>query len=314
MTRPRAEAEAGGFGVKFGRAGPITRVPRPVTRRAILSGGLTIAAAFSTGVCHLRASQPVQVGLTPVFLTNDLELLSSLRSYLSRAWRRDVQLVTRRTYQEITTLLLAGQIDAAWICGYPYVQFRERLDLLAVPVWQGQPLYRSYVIVDASREAEYFKDLKGDVHAFSDPDSNSGFLVTRDLLADLRTRPETFFRHSFYTYGHRDVVRAVASGLAQSGSVDGYVWEVLAETEPALTARTRVLRRSELLGFPPIASGHNRLGGLASAELAKAFLEMSQDGEGKRVLAALRLDGFTPGDPSLFDTIAAKVEHVRRVG
>ena len=41
---------------------------------------------------------------------------------------------------------------------------------------------------------------------------------------------------------------------------------------------------------------------------------MSDDEEGRRVLAALRLDGFTASDPSLFDAIAAKVEHIRRVG
>jgi len=226
----------------------------------------------------------------------------------------DVQLVTRRTYQEITTLLITGQIDAAWICGYPYVQYRDRLDLLAVPVWQGQPLYRSYVIVEASRTATTFDDLSGDVHAFSDPDRNSGFLVTRDLLADRNVRPESFFRHFFYTYGHRNVVRAVAAGLAQSGSVDGYVWEVLREVEPELTARTRILRRSELLGFPPVASGKGRPGPPWTADLARAFLKMSDDEEGRRVLAELRLDGFTASEPSLFDTIATKVEHIRRVG
>jgi phosphonate transport system substrate-binding protein len=138
--------------------------------------------------------------------------------------------------------------------------------------------------------------------------------VTRDLLADRNVRPETFFKHFFYTYGHRNVVRAVAAGLAQSGSVDGYVWEVLRETEPELTVHTRVLRQSELLGFPPIASGKARPGTMSTQELAGAFIRMSEDEEGRRVLAALRLDGFTAGDPGIFDTIAAKVEHIRRVG
>jgi phosphonate transport system substrate-binding protein len=291
------------------------RCRRGLSRRDVLSGciGVGVCAGIrSPAVAQSRDA--VQVGLTPVFLTNDLDLLADLRSYLSRAWGCDVRLVTRRTYQEITGLLLSGEVDAAWICGYPYVQHRDEMDLLAVPVWQGHPLYRSYVIVDAGRQATSFDELAGDVHAFSDPDSNSGFLVTRDLLADRGVRPETFFRHFFYTYGHRNVVRAVASGLAQSGSVDGYVWEVLREVEPNLTARTRVLRRSELLGFPPIASGRSRANSSRPPQLARAFIAMSDDPEGRRVLQALRLDGFTPGDPSLFDTIAAKVEHIRSVG
>jgi phosphonate transport system substrate-binding protein len=288
---------------------------RRLSRRAVLGGcGSFAAYACLCSPALAQHSSAIRVGLTPVFLTNDLDLLENLRSYLSRTWEHDVRLVTRRTYQEITGLLISGEVDAAWICGYPYVQHREQLNLLAVPVWQGQPLYRSYVIVGASRAAAEFDDLAGDVHAFSDPDSNSGFLVTRDLLADRRVRPETFFSHFFYTYGHPNVVRAVASGLAQSGSVDGYVWEVLNEVEPELTTRTRVLRRSELLGFPPIASGRARAAPPTAAELARAFLAMSGDPAGRRVLASLRLDGFTASDPALFDTIAAKVDHIRRVG
>ena len=285
------------------------------SRRRLLRAGLSIlgASVLPTRARTERA-QPVQFGLTPVFLTSDLELLSNLAAYLKRALNRDVQLVTRRTYQEITTLLVSGQLDAAWICGYPFVQYRAQLDLLAVPVWRGHPLYSAYVIVEASRTAETFDDLAGDIHAFSDPDSNSGYLVTRGLLADKDTSPEAFFRQSFYTYGHRNVVRAVAAGLAQSGSVDGYVWEVLQEVEPELTKKTRVVRRSELLGFPPIASRKARAGSRTSAELARAFLHMAEEENGRRVLSALRLDGFTASDPSLFDSIAAKVEDIRRRG
>ena len=43
--------------------------------------------------------------MTPVFLTNDLELLSALKAYLEAATGRAVRLVLRRTYEEITTLL-----------------------------------------------------------------------------------------------------------------------------------------------------------------------------------------------------------------
>ena len=211
-------------------------------------------------------------------------------------------------------MLVSGQLDAAWICGYPFVQYRAQLDLFAVPVWRGNPLYSAHVIVEASRTAETFDDLAGDIHAFSDPDSNSGYLVTRGLLADKDTSPEAFFRQSFYTYGHRNVVRAVAAGLAQSGSVDGYVWEVLQEVEPELTKKTRVVRRSELLGFPAnrFAQGSRRL--THFREMARAFLDMAEEENGRRVLSALRLDEFTASDPSLFDSIAAKVEDIRRRG
>ena len=294
------------------RWAPILAASR-MTRRTVTAGAFALGSSLASRAGAQRADS-VQVGLTPVLLTSDLELLRNLRSYLSLALDRDVELVTRRTYQEISALLLAERLDAAWICGYPYVQYRDQLELLAIPIWQGRPLYRSYVIVRSGRLAATFDDLEGDVHAFSDPDSNSGFLVTCDLLADRGVKPEAFFSHFFYTYGHRNVVRAVAAGLAQSGSVDGYVWEVLRETEPELTRQTRVLRKSELLGFPPIAASRRRSKLPSNRALANAFLDMAQHVDGQRVLSALRLDGFATEDDALFDTIAAKADHIRRAG
>lgn len=199
---------------------------RPVawSRRALIELVLVAAVGNLSLTSNARAERPLQFGLTPVFLTSDLELLTQLKAYLARKCKFEVQLVQRRTYEEITTLLISGQLDAAWICGYPFAQYRSELALVAVPVWRGEPLYESYIIVPAGRQVQGIEELRGDLHAFSDPNSNSGYLVTVSLLAERRIRPEEFFKKTIFTYGHRNVVRAVASGLAQSGSVDGYVW------------------------------------------------------------------------------------------
>ncbi len=258
------------------------------SRRGILKAALGIFGSFALPRESIAEIQPFQFGLTPVFLSNDLELLGHLRGYLTLRLGGPVELVTRRTYQEITALLVSGQIHAAWICGYPYVQYKADLDLVATPVWHGQPLYQSYLIAAAGREVTDWHALKGDVHAFSDPDSNSGFLVTRTLLAKNRLLPENFFSRSFFTYGHRNVVRAAASGLAQSGSVDGYVYEVMRETEPELINQTRIVRKSEWLGFPPVASAKSLAGDARVRALREALVSMRNDSEGKKVLDLLR--------------------------
>lgn len=282
----------------------ITASKRRDLLKAVLSGLLL-------GTKSAAATVPLKFGLTPVFLNNDIELLARLKSYLVRQTGRDVQLVQRRTYEEITGILLSGQITAAWICGYPLVQYRNQLSLVAVPLWEGEPLYSSYLVVPAHRTVTEIEDLKGDLHAFSDPNSNSGYLVTAALLAEKGLKPDSFFRDTIFTYGHRNVVRAVASGLAQSGSVDGYVWEVMASLEPDLTSRTKVIRKSELLGFPPVAC---LAGQAASAEvrlIRDALLAMQTDPDGQAVLSMLKLDGFAEETQSLYDPIAAKMQLVR---
>ncbi|CUA89564.1 ABC-type phosphate/phosphonate transport system, periplasmic component [Chelatococcus sambhunathii] len=286
----------------------------PPDRRRVIAVLAAALVACRAGASEAAPIGEIRFGLTPVFLNNDLELLARLQSYLERATGHPVRLITRRTYQEITALLTTRQIDAAWICGYPFVTHRSELQLVAVPLWRSRPLYQSYVIVGNDSEARSVADLAGGIHAFSDPDSNSGFLVTRALLAEMGVRPEGFFARAFFTYGHRNVIRAVASGLAGSGSVDGYVYEVMVQIEPELTGRTRVLRRSEWLAFPPVAAPRTPLDETRLAKLAGALLAMPADPDGHAVLAMLRLDGFAREPASLFDAIAAKVDLLARAG
>ena len=278
-------------------------------RRLVMTG--IAALLVGAGVNVASGTGVLKFGLTPVFLSNDLELISKLKNYLSRQTGREVQLVQRRTYEEITALLLSGQLTAAWICGYPLVQYQDKLALVAVPLWREQPLYSSYLIIPAGREAADIDDLRGDLHAFSDPNSNSGYLVTAALLAEKGLKPEGFFRDTIFTYGHRNVVRAVASGLAQSGSVDGYVWEVMSSLEPELTSRTMVIRKSELLGFPPVACLAAQTNSTDVELIRKGLLSMANDPEGRAILYLLKLDGFSEEPQSLYDPIAAKMQLIR---
>lgn len=276
-------------------------------RRLLTAGGALMGSSWLT---RRAAAQTVSFGLTPVFLDSDIQLLANLQSYLAERLGQQVTLVKRRTYQEITAMLLSEQLDAAWICGFPLIQHPDDLVPIAVPVWRGKPLYRSYIIAGADDPVQSFADMRGYVHAFSDPDSNSGFLVTRHLLTTLHERPDSFFSRYFFTYGHRNVVRAVAAGLAQSGSVDGYVWEVVRDIEPELTDRTRVVRKSELLGFPPVAANIRLRETPTVRKIAEALNTMAENDTGRALLKTLRLDGFTPGGMDLFTGIAQKYREV----
>lgn len=280
------------------------------TRRAFLAAAL--AAPLVRGTAS--ASAPFRFGLTPVLLDSDIALLDQMQTYLEEALQLPVDLVKRRTYQEITALLLSGELDAAWICGFPFVQHWDRLALVAVPLYHQQPLYQSYLIVPHGRKIETWQELRGDIHAFSDPDSNSGHLVTWALLAEAGETPQGFFRETIYTYGHRNVVRAVASGLAQSGSVDGYVWDVLSHRDPGLALKTRVLRRSELLGFPPVACLTANQASPKVQALSTALQTASKFANGRKLLEMLELDGFAIEERSLFNTIAAKYALVKGQG
>jgi phosphonate transport system substrate-binding protein len=270
-------------------------------RRTFLGYGVAAGyAALTPLVAQSGTGQPLSIGTTPVFLDDDVAFLRDWQTYLQRELGRPVVFVQRRSYREVSELLLAEKLDAAWICGFPYVRYRDRMRLLAVPTYEGEPLYRSYVIVPSSdQQTNSIADLGAKIYAFSDPDSNSGWLVPNSQLFKLGKDPVSFFRKSFYTWGHRRVVDAVAVGLAQGGSVDGYVWDTLNIHHPELTQQTRVAHRSVKYGFPPFVT-RAQLPAADFKQLQDVLVAMKGNQAGKGLLAKLNLDGFQVASESVF--------------
>lgn len=254
--------------------------------------------ALARGAGH-RANE-LNIGLTPVILDDQAGFLDRWHDYLEQRLAQPVRFVQRGTYREIVDLLRQGKLDAAWICGYPYVRNRAQLQLLAVPLFEERPVYRSYLIVPAvDQTTRSILDLRGRVFAYSDPDSNSGYLYPNYQLTTLNERPNSFFGKTFFTWAHRRVVEAVAQRVADGGAVDGYVWETLARFHPELTGLTRVVHRSPEFGFPPIVARRGLAVGTVQ-ELQRVLVGMAEHEEGRRLLKELNLTGFTAGDEKLF--------------
>ena len=254
----------------------------------------------------------IRIGLTPVFLDDQLDFLKRLRSYLADRLETPVRFVQRGSYREIVEQIRTGKIDFAWLCGYPYVRFKREMKLLAVPLYHGNPLYQSYFIVPASdTTTTSLRDLRGRIFAYSDPDSNSGYLYPQYQLLRAGEDPTTFFSRSFFTWGHRKIIEAVGVGLAQGGAVDGYVWDTLALVRPELTAATRIVNRSPELGYPPFVARAG-IADDAFRKMQQVLLTMGRDAEGARLLKTLNLDGFIAGSDQLFDGIAVMARLLAR--
>jgi phosphonate transport system substrate-binding protein len=249
---------------------------------------------------------PIRFGLTAVIITENLRFLDKWSLYLEHKMGRKVEFVLRKSYREVMDLLESGGIEFAWICGYPYVQTRkpEFLKLMTVPVYRGEPRYHSYIIVHHDSPYKRFSDLKGKIFAFSDPDSNSGFLYPLALMSEKDEKPETFFRQSFFTFNHAETIQAVSERVSDGGAVDSYIWEYLAIFKPEITSKTRIINKSPSFGFPPIVS---RLGlDPATVNLMQDTLEnMDKEADGRALLERLKLDGFGEYPDTLFNEIRA---------
>lgn len=259
--------------------------------------------------------QTIRFGLTAVVLTENLRFLDQWSEYLSDKMGRKVEFELRKSYREVMDLLDAGSLEFAWICGYPYVQASKSksIQLLSVPEYRGEPLYHSYIIVPQNSPYKNLSDLEGKVFAFSDPDSNSGFLYPLSLMSQRDKKPGTYFRQTFFTFNHAETVQAVSEQFADGGAVDSYIWEYLAIFKPEVTEKTRIINTSPSFGFPPIVS---RAGvSTHTIQLMKATLEnMNEDAAGKELLAQLKLDGFGNYSDLLYDDIRVMAKKVQQVG
>jgi phosphonate transport system substrate-binding protein len=268
----------------------------------------TFLVLIALSVCVAAADEarrPLRVGLTPAFLHDQHRLLTYWRSHMELTLGRNVEFVVRDSYSETMDLLRLEKLDFAWICDYPYLRLKREVRLLAVPVYRGKPLYRSYIIVPATdNRSKSLDDLRGTVFAFADPYSNTGYLYPRYALTKRSADPNAFFGRTFFTWSHRGVVEAVATGLAQGGAVDSYVWDALAELRPELTGRTRIVERSPEFGFPPLVA-HRSVSDADFRAMQRMLLDMPSSPHGAEILRQFRLDGFVEGSPKLYDGVAA---------
>jgi phosphonate transport system substrate-binding protein len=260
-----------------------------------------------------QGSEPFLFGITPVFMVDQTRFLAGFGPYLEGRLGRPVRFVRRKTYAEITDMLLGGELDAAWICSFSYVFNRANLTLLGVPVFKGEPYYQSYLIVPAiDQDTRGYGDLQGKVFAYVEPRSNTGYLYPRFAIAQLGKDSNAWFRETFFTWSHPDSVLAVADRVADAAAVDGYIWEVLSLGDPGLTDRTRVVSGSQKFGFPPVVGGAF-IKDEVRARLATALLGMDQDPEGRRLLDLLHLDRFMAPREDIYDGIGAMIQGVMPV-
>jgi phosphonate transport system substrate-binding protein len=227
-----------------------------------------------------------------------------LLDYLGNKLGREVELVQRKTYGEVNELIGKGQIDLAFICSGPYATGKGKygFELMATPEVQGSHFYHSYLIVNQDSRIERLEDLKGRVFAFTDPESHSGKLVPTFWLAEKQERPESFFGKVIYTYSHDNSILAVAKGLVDGAAVDGLIWEFYQHKNPALTSLTRVIRKSEAYGIPPVVASHS-LPPELKEPVQKLLLAMHEDPEGQKILRELMIDRFVAPQEQWYDSI-----------
>ncbi|MFA4955513.1 MAG: phosphate/phosphite/phosphonate ABC transporter substrate-binding protein [Candidatus Methanoperedens sp.] len=239
------------------------------------------------------------------------EYYEDMIQYISQKIGGSVKIVQRRSYKEINDLIKNNEIDFAFVCGGAYIDGNSEfgMKLLVAPVVNNNTTYNSYIIVQNESNYTDLTDLRGKKFAFSDPLSNSGQLYPAYRLYLLNETPDSFFgkdeqgkKNWFYTYSHDNSIIAVAEKLSEGAAVDSLVYQYMKETHPEIISKTRIIEISPPFGIPPIVVSKD-IDPYLEEKLRGIFLDMSNNEEGKRILANIRIERFTTLNDSAYDSI-----------
>ena len=235
-----------------------------------------------------------------------------LLDYVGERLGYSAQLIQRKTYGEINELFSKGQIELAFICTGPYASGRKAYGFegIATPVVRGQPFYQSYLIVNKNSPYEKLEDLRSRNFAFTDPESNTGSLVPVYWLAEIGESPASFFKTLNFTYSHDNSILAVAKGLVDGATVDSHKWEYYSHRNQTYTTMTRVIKKSEPFGSPPLVVSVYLPEELKS-RLRDLLFAMHEDPAGERILKELMIDRFVAPREEWYEPVRRMVEYVQ---
>lgn len=228
-----------------------------------------------------------------------------------------VQLVVGASFDQFA----AGEIEAGFICGLPYVQLtRQRpppVELLAAPVlegerYQGKPVYFSDVIVARNSPFQSFADLRGRSWAYNDPDSHSGYNITRYKLIQMGEKGG-FFGRVVEAGFHQRAIRMVAAGEVDASAIDSQVLAIELRDHPELAERLRIIEALGPASIQPVVAAR-QLGDELKAGLQAALLEMGADPAAQEPLAYGFVEHFTRVRDEDYDDIRAMVAAAEAAG
>ena len=223
---------------------------------------------------------------------------------LGKNMGREVTFVQKKTYAEVNEMLSHRELDLAFVCSGPYVSGKKEfgLEIIAIPVCNGKKVYYSYFIASPKSGITSFEELRGKTFAFTDPLSNTGFLVPSYYLAQRSETPESFFKKTIFTHSHDNSIHAVINGIADGAAVDSLIYDFISVIDPELIEKTVIIEKSSPYGIPPVVV-NSSVDEKTKERLRKFFLTVHESPEGKECLKKLHIDRFEMGNDADYESV-----------
>jgi len=123
-------------------------------------------------------------------------------------------------FAAVREAMCADQAQIGWLNTFNYVLANEKCDIDAGLVTErfGSTFYNGQFNVRADSGIETLEDLKGKVMCWVDPNSTSGYIIPRIMLAANGIDPDNDFSNTVEAGSHNNVITQVYNGDCDAGT------------------------------------------------------------------------------------------------
>lgn len=248
---------------------------------------------------------PIRLAISSVLSPTDTIIYyREIANYIGEKLNRPAILIQRRSYNEISNLMINGGADIALLSTGAYITYGENggFEGIATQERFGSPYYYGYIVTSVENGFSEIGDLEGKDIAFYDPSSYSGYLFVEEELESLGEDIKNFFGRQVYTYSHEGSISAVLNNIVDAAAVNSLVFETMKHENHKEVETLKIIEKSIPLGTGPVVIRSN----LAEEEkemIKESFLTMHEQESMKLALQGLYIDRFIPFDSEYYEVL-----------
>jgi phosphonate transport system substrate-binding protein len=201
----------------------------------------------------------------------------------------------------------AGEAHIGWLNTFNYVLANEKYDIDVGLVTErfGTTSYRGQLNVNADAGINSLEDLRGKVMCWTDPNSTSGYIIPRIMLAANGIDPDNDFSKTVEAGSHNNVITQVYNGDCDAGASYDDARGSVEDDLPDVKDKVLILDYTSDITNDSVAFIKDFPPEMRTA-IVNSLLEIAQTEEGLAALENLySIAGLQAADDSFYDAFRA---------
>jgi phosphonate transport system substrate-binding protein len=228
------------------------------------------------------------VGLIPeqnVF--KQMERYKPIAEYIENKTRIKIRFTVLPRYGNIIQSFTSEHMDAAFWGSFTGAMAIEKLGVEPIvrPLWfDGTSTYHGYIFVRKDSGIENVKDMKGKRIVFVEKATTAGYVFPLAYFKEHGVKNlDEYFAEHYFAGSHDAAIVAVLNKKMDIGCAKNTIFNLVAERDPRVKEELIILAESPKV--PSNGLGVRRdLDAVTKSKLTRAFLNMSDDHDGKDIL------------------------------